>query len=98
MFWWFGKNAYLCPRQPVRQSHIRRARPKHYDMAVDKFIITGRNTLTGFRDQISRAMTEVEADARLERERENRKYQKHPAYTHLRKERLEAVQLTIQFN
>lgn len=67
-------------------------------MAADKFIITGRNTLTGFRDQISRSMTEVEADARLERERENRKHQKHPAYTHLRKERLEAVQLTIQFN
>lgn len=67
-------------------------------MAADKFIITGRNTLTGFRDQISRAMTEAEADSRLERERESRKLQKHPAYTHLRKERLEAVQLTLQFS
>ena len=67
-------------------------------MAVDKFIITGRNTLTGFRDQISRSMTEHEADERLERELANRKYQKHPAYTHLKKERLEAVQLTIKFD
>lgn len=67
-------------------------------MAQDKWIITGRSTLTGCRDQLSRAMGEQEAHDRLERELQNRMYHKHPAYTQLKVERLEAVQLTIQFD
>lgn len=67
-------------------------------MPKDKFIITGRSTLTGCRDQLSRAMGEQEAHDRLERELQNRKYHKHPAYTQLKVERLEAVQLTINWN
>lgn len=66
-------------------------------MPQDKWIITGRNTLTGCRDQLSRPMGEQEAHDRLERELQNRKYHKHPAYTRLKVERLEAVQLTIQW-
>lgn len=66
-------------------------------MGTDKFIITGRNKLTGKRDQISRVMTEAEAEERLSRELANRKHHKYPAYSHLRKERLEAIQLTLQF-
>lgn len=66
-------------------------------MATDRFIITGRNKLTGKRDQISRVMTEVEAEERLARELANRKHHKYPAYSHLKKERLVAVQLTLQF-
>ena len=69
-----------------------------YIMPQDKWIITGHNTLTGNRDQISREMTREDAELRLARELANRKYQKHPAYTRLKLERLEAVQLTIQFD
>lgn len=67
-------------------------------MAQDKWIITGRSTLTGCRDQLSRPMGEQEAHDRLERELQNRKYHTHPAYTRLKVERLEAVQLTINWN
>lgn len=67
-------------------------------MSEPKFVITGRSTLTGCRDQLSRAMGEQEAHDRLDRELQNRKYHKHPAYTHLKVERLEAVQLTINWN
>lgn len=67
-------------------------------MSEPKFVITGRSTLTGCRDQLSRSMGEQEARDRLDRELQNRKYHKHPAYTQLRVERLEAVQLTINWN
>lgn len=67
-------------------------------MSEPKFVITGRSTLTGFRDQLSRPMEEQEAQDRLDRELQNRKYHKHPAYTRLKVERLEAVQLTINWN
>lgn len=85
------QKAYLCSEFATNgnsQEH----------MNEPKFVITGRNTLTGCRDQLSRAMGEQEVRDRLERELENRKYHKHPAYTRLKVERLEAVQLTIQFD
>lgn len=66
-------------------------------MKEPRYIITGRNELTRQRDQLSRPMGKQEALERLEREVENRKYQRHAAYTRLRIERLESVQLTIQF-
>lgn len=62
-----------------------------------KYIITGKNKLTGLRDQLSRAMEKEEAETRLEREKENRKYQRYQPYSHLRLERYEAVQLTLRF-
>lgn len=62
-----------------------------------QYIITGVNRLTGQRDQISRPMTEEEAQLRLERERASRKYQRYQPHTHLKVERLEARQLKIQW-
>lgn len=66
-------------------------------MNQKKFIITGLNRLSGRRDQISRPMTREDAEQRLLRELENRRRQKYAAYTRLKVERLEAVQLTIPF-
>lgn len=43
-------------------------------------------------------MDEQEASERLQREVANRKYQRYQPYTRLKIERLEAVQLTLQFN
>lgn len=62
-----------------------------------KYIITGKNKLTGLRDQLSGAMEKETAEVRLEREKENRKYQRYQPYTHLKIERYESVQLTIKF-
>ncbi len=66
-------------------------------MNQEQFIITGLNRLSGRRDQISRPMTREDAEQRLLRELENRRRQKYAAYTRLKVERLEAVQLTIPF-
>lgn len=66
-------------------------------MKQEQFIITGLNRLSGRRDQISRPMTREDAEQRLLRELENRRRQKYAAYTRLKIERLEAVQLTIPF-
>lgn len=62
------------------------------------FIITGLNRLSSRREQISRPMTEEEALERLQREVANRKFQRYQAHTRLKIERLEAVQLTFNFN
>lgn len=62
-----------------------------------QYIITGVNRLTGLRDQLSRPMTEEEAQLRLEREQANRKYQRYLPYTKLKIERREARQLTIEW-
>ena len=67
-------------------------------MNEPKFIITGINQLTHRREQLSRPMSETEASERLQREIANRKYQRHAAHTRLKIERLEAVQLTFNFN
>ena len=66
-------------------------------MEVKKWIITGVNRLTHQREQLSRPMDEQEASERLQREVANRKFQRYQPYTRLRMERLEAVQLTLQF-
>lgn len=63
----------------------------------EQHVITGISRLTGEREEISRAMTEPEARARLERELESRRQQKNAAYTRLRVERRYPVQLTIRF-
>lgn len=66
-------------------------------MKQPQYIITGKNVLTGHRDQLSRPMGEQEAQERLEREKQNRRYQHYQTHKLLKIERLEAVQLTIQF-
>ena len=66
-------------------------------MEVKKWIITGVNRLTHQREQLSRPMDEQEASERLQREVANRKFQRYQPHTRLRMERLEAVQLTLQF-
>lgn len=66
-------------------------------MNKPQYVITGISRLTGEREEISRPMDEDEAQVRLDRELENRKRHKYPAYTRLRVERRLPVQLTINF-
>lgn len=66
-------------------------------MNEPQYVITGISRLTGEREEISRPMDEDEAQVRLDRELENRKRHKYPAYTRLRVERRLPVQLTINF-
>lgn len=66
-------------------------------MNQERYVITGINTLTGEREEISRPMTQEDAEARLERENESRKRQKYAAHKRLRVERRLPVQLTIKF-
>lgn len=66
-------------------------------MKEPQFIITARNKLTGTREQLSRPMGREEAAQRLDREVANRKHQRYQAHDRLKIERLEAVQLTFNF-
>lgn len=66
-------------------------------MKTCEWILTGVNRLTHQREQLSRPMTEQEASERLQREIASRKFQRYQPHTKLRMERLEAVQLTLQF-
>lgn len=66
-------------------------------MNQERYVITGINALTGEREELSRPMTQADAEARLEREKESRKRQKYAAHTRLRVERRLPVQLTIKF-
>lgn len=66
-------------------------------MKQPKYIITGINQLSGEREAISRPMERSEAMNRLEREIESRKFQRYKAHTRLRIDKVEPVQLTIQF-
>lgn len=67
-------------------------------MDTTKWIITGVNRLTHQREQLSHPMDAQEAAERLQREVANRKYQRYQPHTRLKIERLDAVQLTLQFN
>lgn len=62
-----------------------------------KYVITGINTLTGQREQLSRAMEKEDAQERLQREIDNRRRQKYQAHKRLKLEPYVAVQLTLQF-
>lgn len=66
-------------------------------MTGQTFIITGINKLTRMREQLSRPMPKEQAEQRLQREIANRKFQRYQTHTRLKVERLEAVQLTINF-
>ena len=67
-------------------------------MKDERFVITGVNALTGQREEISRPMTNEDAEARLERELESRKRQRYAAHKRLRVELRLPIQLTINFN
>lgn len=67
-------------------------------MNHEKYVITGINTLSGEREEISRPMSREDAEARLQRENESRRRQRYAAHKRLRVERRLPVQLTINFN
>lgn len=66
-------------------------------MEEEKWVITGLNRLTRSREEISGPMDRVAAEARLQREIENRRYQRYQTHERLRVERRLPVQLTIKF-
>lgn len=61
------------------------------------YCITGISRLSGQREELSGPMLKEQAQARLERYRENTKWQKYPTYTRVRVEQLLPVQLTLPF-
>lgn len=63
-----------------------------------QYVITGINSLSGLREEISRPMSEPEAQQRLQRELENRRFQKYAAHKRLRVEKRLPVQLTFNFS
>ena len=66
-------------------------------MDHEKWVITGVNVLTKFREELSRPMGHDDAEARLARELENRKYQRYATHRRLRVEKCLPVQLSINF-
>lgn len=62
-----------------------------------KYIITGRSRLTGLRDAICKPMDYEEAERLLEREKNYCRQRKKPAFTHLKIERVQPLQLRINF-
>lgn len=62
---------------------------------MSKYVITGVNSLTGLREAITLPMTKDDADNRLRAEKQRRT--KNRAYTRLRVDRLQPVQLAIKF-
>ena len=87
----------ICAKKLPKVLAVSEKMSNFAPMKQHQFIITGKNVLTGHRDQLSRPMGEQEAQERLERERQNRRYQHYQTHKLLKIERLEAVQLTIQF-
>lgn len=66
-------------------------------MDQDKWVITGLNRLTRCWEEISGPMEREVAEARLQREKENRRYQRYQTHERLRVEKRIPVQLTIKF-
>lgn len=66
-------------------------------MKQQKYVITGLSRLTGVREVISRPMAQMEAEDRLQVERKSRRTRKQSAYTRLRVERVQPIQLTFKF-
>lgn len=67
-------------------------------MKDERFVITGVNSLTGCREELSRPMTREAAEERLQREIESRRRQRYAAHKRLRVELRLPVQLTIKFS
>ena len=72
--------------------------PNFAAMKNDLFVITGRNRLSGYREEISGAMPRELAEERLQRERNNRRHQRYQTHTDLRIEKRLPVQLSLKFN
>lgn len=66
-------------------------------MKEELFVITAVSVLTGYRVEISGPMPREAAEARLQRERESRRYQKYQPYKQLRVEKRLPVQLLLKF-
>lgn len=67
-------------------------------MKDQKYVITGVNVLTGEREELSGAMPEEVAKARLTRELESRRRLRYQTHKRLRVERRLPVQLTFKFD
>lgn len=63
-----------------------------------QYVITAINMLTNVREEISRPMESEEAELRLKREIENRKYQRWKSHKRLRIEQVQPVQMKINFD
>ena len=64
---------------------------------MNKWVITGVNVLTKLREELSRPMSHDDAETRLARELENRRYQRYATHRRLRVEKQLPVQLSIKF-
>ena len=91
MFGGFGENAYLCPVGPNPPA------PKIMTNKTTYYCITGISRLSGEREELTGPMEKEQAQARLERYKENTRYQKYPTYTRVRVEQLLPVQLKLPF-
>lgn len=67
-------------------------------MKDQEYVVTGVNRLTGYREEITRGMSYEEAQERLEREMQSRRYQRYMPHKCLRVEKRLPVQLTLQFH
>ena len=67
-------------------------------MNNEKWVITGVNVLTRHREELSGPMSREAAEARCEREKINRRYQRYQTHNRLRVEKRLPVQLTIKFD
>lgn len=97
-----GKKVGACAKKLLKSLEVSGKMPIFAgDMRnknQEQWVVTGISRLTGYRDEISRPMSEQEARARLERELQNRRHQKFPAYTRLRVEKRLPIQLTLNFS
>lgn len=66
-------------------------------MEQRNWVITGRNKLSGYTEELTGPMTRQEAEERLQRERESRRNQRYMPYTNMRVEKLAPRQLTLNF-
>lgn len=64
---------------------------------MERYYITGKSRLTGKREPISRTMTKEDAEFRLMMQLRYQRSVKFPAYTHLKVEKVQPEQLTMQF-
>lgn len=62
-----------------------------------KYIVTGVNRITGDRQAVCRPKSRIDALQLLSRYRQDRSHRGHKPYLRLRLERVQPIQLTIQF-
>lgn len=91
MFGGFAENAYLC------RVGSKSPAPQIMTNKTTYYCITGVSRLSGQREELTGPMEREQAQARLERYKENTKWQKYPTYTRVRVEPLLPVQLRLPF-